>query len=197
MSDYEIRTVTVEDAPQLLAIYSYYVENTAITFEYDPPTLEEFKSRISNTLKKYPYLCILQEGRILGYAYAGPFRTRAAYQWAAEMTIYLAPNARKRGLGRKIYEALEQCLKDMGILNLYACIGYSRTEDEYLSPNSAQFHAHMGYTKIGEFHNCGYKYGRWYDMIYMEKIIGEHISDRALGRGSSAGNSAGREDARL
>lgn len=177
MSDYEIRSVTTADARQLLAIYSYYVENTAITFEYKPPTLEEFESRISNTLKKYPYLCILQEGTIRGYAYAGPFRTRAAYQWAAEMTIYLAPDAQKHGLGRIIYEALEQHLKEMGILNLYACIGYPQTEDEYLSQNSAQFHEHMGYTKIGEFHSCGYKYGRWYDMIYMEKIIGEHTGN--------------------
>lgn len=178
MNNYEIRTVTPEDAPQLLAIYSYYVENTAITFEYDPPTLEEFKRHITNTLRRYPYLCILQGGIIQGYAYAGPFRTRAAYQWAAEMTIYLAPDAQKCGLGRKIYEALEQQLKEIGILNLYACIGYPRVEDEYLSPNSAQFHEHMGYTKIGEFHNCGYKYGRWYDMIYMEKIIGEHMEGK-------------------
>lgn len=180
MSNYEIRSVTIEDAPQLLAIYSYYVENTAITFEYESPTLEEFKSRISNTLQKYPYLCILQEGTILGYAYAGPFRTRAAYQWTAEMTIYLAPDAQKCGLGRKIYEELERQLKEMGILNLYACIGYPRTEDEYLSSNSAQFHEHMGYTKVGEFHNCGYKYGHWYDMIYMEKIIGEHTSNHSV-----------------
>lgn len=177
MSDYEIRTVTLDDAERLLAIYSYYVENTAITFEYDPPTLEEFKSRISNTLKKYPYLCILQGDTILGYAYAGPFHTRAAYQWTAEMTIYLAPDARKHGLGRLLYEALESRLKDMGILNLYACIGYPTTEDEYLSKNSSQFHEHMGYTKVGEFHNCGYKYGHWYDMIYMEKIIGEHTDN--------------------
>lgn len=174
MNNYEIRTVTVADARRLLEIYSYYVENTVITFEYEPPTLEEFESRISNTLQKYPYLCILQEGVIQGYAYAGPFRTRAAYQWTAEMTIYLAPNAQKRGLGRILYEALEIRLKEMGILNLYACIGYPQTEDEYLTRNSANFHEHMGYTKIGQFHNCGYKYGRWYDMVYMEKIIGEH-----------------------
>ncbi len=131
MSDYEIRTVTVDDAEHLLAIYSYYVENTAITFEYATPTLAEFKDRIFNTLKKYPYLCILKEGTILGYAYAGPFHTRAAYQWTAELTIYLAPDARKCGLGRMLYDTLESQLKEMGILNLYACIGYPRTEDEY------------------------------------------------------------------
>jgi phosphinothricin acetyltransferase len=73
-----------------------------------------------------------------------------------------------------LYEALEEKLKEIGILNLYACIGYPVEEDEYLTKNSAEFHAHLGYTKVGEFHKCGYKYGRWYDMIWMEKIVGEH-----------------------
>lgn len=180
MSDYEIRAVTTDDAGRLLEIYSYYVTNTAITFEYDPPTLEEFTARISGTLKKYPYLCILRDDRILGYAYAGPFHTRAAYQWAAEVTIYVASDARKLGLGRMLYETLEEKLKEKGLLNLYACIGYPRAKDPYLTDNSARFHEHMGYIKVGEFHSCGYKYGRWYDMIYMEKIIGEHSSKNFL-----------------
>ena len=74
-----------------------------------------------------------------------------------------------------LYEALEKELKKMGILNLYACIGYPATEDEYLTKNSAEFHEHLGFTKVGEFHKCGYKFGRWYDMIWMEKIIGSHF----------------------
>lgn len=73
-----------------------------------------------------------------------------------------------------LYEELEQELAKMGILNLYACIGYPEAEDEYLTKNSAQFHEHMGYTKVGEFHKCGYKFQRWYDMIWMEKMIGTH-----------------------
>ncbi|MDE7298828.1 MAG: GNAT family N-acetyltransferase [Lachnospiraceae bacterium] len=174
MNDFTIRTVTVDDAERLLEIYSHYVKNTAISFEYDPPTLEEFKSRISNTLKKYPYLCILQNGIIMGYAYAGAFHPRAAFQWAAETTVYLALDARKCGLGRKLYEALEKTLKEMGILNLYALVACPETEDEYLTKNSAEFHAHLGYVKVGELHNCGNKFGRWYHMTYMEKIIGEH-----------------------
>lgn len=77
-------------------------------------------------------------------------------------------------VGRKIYEALEMKLGEMGILNLYACIGCPEVNDEYLTTNSADFHAHMGFVKVGEFHKCGYKFGRWYNMILMEKIIGKH-----------------------
>ena len=77
-----------------------------------------------------------------------------------------------------LYEALADRLQAMGILNLYACIGYPQAEDEYLTKNSAQFHEHLGFTLAGTFHNCGYKFGRWYDMIWMEKIIGEHRPDQ-------------------
>lgn len=177
MSSIEIRTVTVDDAEALLNIYGYYVTHTAISFEYETPTVEEFKRRIVNTLKKYPYLAAVQDKEILGYAYAGPFVGRAAYDWSAEVTIYLAADKRKQGLGRMLYEALERELIKMGILNLYACIGCIETPDEYLTKNSAQFHEHMGYIKAGHFHKCGYKFGRWYDMIWMEKIIGSHKKD--------------------
>lgn len=169
-----IRQATLDDAEQILEIYAYYVENTAITFEYKVPSLDEFKSRMTNTMKRYPYLVIEKEGRIQGYAYAGTFVGRAAYDWSCEMTVYLDHKAQSCGLGRTIYEALEKAVQKMGILNLYACIGYPEYEDEYLTKNSADFHSHLGYVKVGEFHKCGYKFGRWYNMIWMEKIIGEH-----------------------
>ena len=174
MENIVIRTVTTEDTDAILKIYAYYVENTAITFEYDVPTPEEFRKRIQNTLLKYPYLAAEKDGEILGYAYAGTFKDRAAYDWSVEVTIYLKQDAVKCGLGRMLYEALEQELKARGILNLYACIGYPEKEDEYLTKNSAEFHRHLGYETVGEFHKCGYKFGRWYNMIWMEKIIGEH-----------------------
>lgn len=179
MSDIMIRAATPDDAGEILAIYAPYVEKTAITFEYDVPSPEEFRRRIAATLEKYPYLVAVNEGKIVGYAYAGPFKARAAYDWAAEVTIYLAPQATGLGIGRRLYAALEDALRDMGILNLYACIGYPETADEYLTRNSAEFHAHMGYGFIGLFHKCGYKFGRWYDMIWMEKIIGEHLPEQA------------------
>lgn len=174
MNQVTIRTATEADAEALLKIYAYYVENTAITFEYDVPTLEEFRSRIEKTLEKYPYLVIEQDDKIKGYAYAGAFIARAAYDWSAELSIYLAHDAVKGGLGRMLYEALENEMKTRGYLNLYACIGYPIEEDEYLTKNSAQFHAHLGFQTVGEFYKCGYKFGRWYNMIWMEKIIGEH-----------------------
>ncbi|MCF0228421.1 MAG: GNAT family N-acetyltransferase [Parasporobacterium sp.] len=169
-----IRNAVPDDAEAILGIYAYYVENTAITFEYDVPSVPEFRHRIETTLKKYPYLVIEQDGAIQGYAYAGTFKGRAAYDWSCEVTIYMDRNAQKCGMGRKLYEALEERLKDMGILNLYACIAYPGEEDEYLTRNSADFHGHIGYSAVGIFHSCGYKFNRWYDMIWMEKIIGYH-----------------------
>ena len=174
MENFVVRSATVKDAEALLNIYAYYVENTAITFEYEVPSVEEFQQRIANTLKKYPYLVVEKEGMILGYAYAGVFKDRAAYDWSAEVTIYLKYDAVKSGLGRKLYEELETEMKKRGFLNLYACIGYPIEEDEYLTRNSAEFHAHLGYQTVGEFHKCGYKFGRWYNMIWMEKLLGEH-----------------------
>ena len=169
-----IRSANLADAKRLLEIYDYYVKNTAITFEYDTPSLAEFTARMERTMKRYPYLVVERDCRVEGYAYAGIFKDRAAYDWSCETTIYIAPNERKNGLGRMLYEALEEKLKANGILNLYACIGYPEEEDEYLTKNSAEFHEHLGYTRVGKFHKCGFKFGRWYDMIWMEKIIGEH-----------------------
>ena len=170
----KIRNVELTDAERLLEIYDYYVKNTAITFEYETPSLDEFKARIENITKRYPYLVIERNGRIEGYAYAGVFKNRAAYDWSCETTIYIDRAARKSGMGRMLYEALEERLRAMGILNMYACIGYPEKEDEYLTKNSAEFHEHLGYTKVGEFHKCGRKFNRWYNMIWMEKFIGEH-----------------------
>ncbi len=170
----EVRDATLGDAESILKIYDYYVKNTAITFEYDSPTLAEFEDRMKKIMERYPYLVILQDGEIKGYAYARKFIDRAAYDRSCELTIYLDRNAQKCGLGRTLYDALQSALKDMGILNLYACIGYPTQNDEYLTTNSADFHEHLGFVTVGRFHKCGYKFGRWYDMIWMEKIIGTH-----------------------
>lgn len=175
-----IRRATLSDAEKILEIYGHYVRNTAITFEYTVPTLEAFRERIRKSLLKYPYLVMVQGEKVLGYAYAGAFVGRAAYDWSAEVTIYLSPDQRKKGYGRRLYHALEQALKDMGVLNLYACIGYPNEEDEYLTKNSAQFHAHLGYRQVGVFRNCGYKFDRWYSMVWMEKMIGEHTTPQDM-----------------
>ena len=173
----QIRTAAAEDAWELLKIYKPYVKKTAITFEYDVPTPEEFKARIENTLKKYPYLVAEKDGELLGYVYTGPFVGRAAYGWAAEVSIYLKEGSQRLGLGKRLYQAIEEISRAQNILNLNACIGSPETEDEYLTRNSIQFHSHMGYRWVGEFSKCGYKFGRWYNMVWMEKIIGEHPAE--------------------
>lgn len=170
----EIRDAVLDDAPCILEIYDYYVKHTAITFEYETPTLEAFRERMRRTMQRYPYLVILQDDVIQGYAYAGPFVERAAYDWGCELTIYLTPNVRKCGMGRRLYTALASALKAMGILNLYACIAYPEADDDYLTHNSLQFHSHLGFNIVGDFKQCGYKFGRWYHMVWMEKVIGEH-----------------------
>lgn len=177
MSEICIRDVKIDDAKELLEIYSYYVLNTVITFEYEVPSIEEFENRIRNITKVYPYIVLEEDGKIQGYAYAGVFKGRSAYNWACEMTVYLDKNAQKKGFGKKIYQALEERLIQMGMKNLYACIGYPEVEDEYLTKNSAQFHEHLGYKLCGRFSRCGYKFNRWYDMIWMEKIVGEHTAN--------------------
>ena len=173
-----IRTATLSDAQALLNIYSPYVEHTAITFEYDVPSVEEFASRIKNTLQKYPYLVAEKNGRLLGYAYASPFHERPAYDWAVETSIYVDQNIKHQGIGRRLHDALEDALRSQGILNMNACIAYPPEEDEYLDKNSVEFHTHMGCRLVGEFYKCGYKFHRWYNMVWMEKLIGNHLSDQ-------------------
>jgi len=172
--DIFIRVATIDDAKEILEIYTPYVKKTAITFEYEVPSLEESKARMKNTLEKYPYIVAEKNGEILGYAYTGAFVGRAAYDWAVEMTIYLKESRRKMGLGRKLYNALEDISKAQNILNLNACIGYSEIEDKHLTKNSVQFHEHLGYSIVGKFNKCGYKFETWYDMVWMEKMIGAH-----------------------
>ena len=176
----QIRVATKEDAEALLAIYAPYVEKTAITFEYEVPSIEEFRCRIQETLKKYPYLVAEKNGKIVGYAYAGAFHARPAYDWAVEMSIYLREDQRHRGTGKRLYAALEAVLRAQNIQNLYACIGCpDGADDAHLTRNSAQFHAHLGYRLVGEFPRCGYKFGTWYSMVWMEKCIGAHEAQPA------------------
>jgi len=171
-----IRDAKKEDAKVLLELYSYYVEHTAISFELTTPSLSEFKRRLTEIQKHYPYLVIEKNGVIKGYAYAHLFVGRDAYSYSAETTIYLDHDSKRCGLGRLLYEALEDRLKQMGIINLYACIGVPSEEDGYLTNNSRDFHSHMGYRIVGTFNNCGRKFNKWYSMIWMEKLIGDHAA---------------------
>lgn len=176
MPEFTFRNATLDDAERILKIYRYYVEKTAVTFEWTVPTLEEFKVRMKNTMAKFPYIVALEDKKIVGYSYVSPFKEREAYDWAVETTIYLDTEKRRCGIGKRLYLAMEEILRRMHILNLNACIGYPKQDDEYLTKNSMLFHEHLGYTLVGRFHDCGYKFGRWYDMVWMEKAIGVHSS---------------------
>ncbi len=179
MSEITVRDATLRDAAGILKIYAPYIENTAITFEYEVPSLPAFEARMAHIMEKYPYIVAVADGVIRGYAYASAFRSRAAYGWACEMTIYLDPCIQKCGAGKKLYAALEERLQRMGVLNCYACIAYPEEEDAYLTKNSYCFHSHLGYREVGRFHKCAYKFGRWYDMVYLEKAIGRHGTPQA------------------
>ena len=180
MGNIKIRKVQAGDAAALLAIYAPYVKETAISFEYEVPTLEEFTQRMQKIQKMYPYLVAELDGKLVGYAYAGQFQTREAYAWDVEVTIYVDRELRKSGIGRLLYETLERALSAQGILNVTACIAFPSGEcdDEFLTKNSVQFHEHMGYRMVGRFTQCGYKFNRWYDMVWMEKHIGAHTQNQ-------------------
>lgn len=178
MSGLYIRVARPDDAAALLAIYAPYVTDTAITFEYQVPSMEEFRGRIEHILARYPYLVAEQDGELLGYAYAGTFIGRAACDWAAEASIYLRQDCRRAGLGRKLYQALEDAARLQNIVNLNACIACPEAEDEYLTMNSIDFHRHIGYRMAGGFHRCGYKFGRWYGLVWMEKMLGGHPAEQ-------------------
>lgn len=182
-----IERVCENDAGELLKIYAPYVEKTAITFEYIVPDEEEFKERIRTISSKYPYIKAVEAGEILGYAYAGVFKGRKAYDYSVETTIYVRSDMKRRGVGRFLYEQLEKSLKSMGILNMNACIASPSKESVYLDESSYEFHKSQGFSLVGRFHDSGYKFNQWFDMIWMEKMIGEHstgMSEVSFGKWS-------------
>ena len=159
-----IRIATESDLPQILEIYRPYVENTTYSFEYEAPSFDAFRARFLGITKQFPWLVWEESGVILGYAYAcAPFE-RAAYQWCAEPSIYLLPQAQGKGIGRKLYEVLEQILIAQGYRLSYAII---TSENEA----SLAFHRAMGYKETAQFPGCGYKFGKWLGVTWMEKPL--------------------------
>ena len=168
--DIIIRAATVKDAEALLDIYAYYVEHTTLTYEYEVPSVEEFRRRIAHTLQRYPYLAAEMSGEIIGYSYAGSFRERAAYAWDAEMSIYLKREVHRHGVGQQLYTLMENILKEQGIVKTVAVI--TMPTDEYSDFNSVPFHEKMGYQLAGKLDYTGFKFNRWYSILYMDKQIG-------------------------
>ncbi len=177
MNAITLRVAREEDAPALLAIYAPYVENTAITFAYHAPDLAEFTATMRQVQQKYPYLVAERQGELLGYVYANQFHEREAYDWSVETSIYIRQDCRRSGLGRLLYQALETVLGEQHILNLNADIAFSEKPDEHLTLDSVKFHDRMGYRMAGHFRQCGYKFGRWYDIVWMEKHLADHPAD--------------------
>ena len=159
-----IRMATVADVPQILEIYRPYIENTAISFEYTVPSLEEFTQRFLKITQRFPWLVWEEAGEILGYAYGSlPFE-RAAYQWNASASIYLRQDKLGQGMGKQLYAALEERLQKQGYKKVYAII---TTANEA----SVAFHKAVGYRHTATMENCGFKFGAWYGTIWMEKEL--------------------------
>lgn len=163
-----LRLATPADAPALVEIYAPYVEETPITFEYEVPTAQEFSRRIKTTLEKYPYLVAELDGVPVGYAYASAFKARAAYNWAVETSVYVKHGAGGKGIGKSLYQGLEAALKAQNVENVNACI------TDFPGSASIPFHQKLGYKTVARFTKCGYKLGIWWDMVWMEKFLGEH-----------------------
>lgn len=161
-----LRFATIHDVPAILNIYAPYILNTAVTFEYDVPGLPEFEARFNAITQDCPWLVWEENGVVLGYAYAEKPFTRAAYQWAADLAIYLHPDAQGKGIGRKLYNAVEDMIRRQGYC---LCYGVVTSANE----RSCAFHEAMGYIRRAEFPRCGYKFGQWYDTIWYEKRLRE------------------------
>ena len=159
-----IRIATEADVPAILELYAPFIVTTTATFEYDIPSPEEFLERFRTVTEKFPWLVVEENGTILGYAYASPPYHRAAYSWVAEPSIYVAPSAQGRGIGKMLYAGLEAVLKEQGFQVLYAII---TGENE----NSVRFHEKMGYIHRVYFPDCGFKFNRWLGLIWMEKRL--------------------------
>ncbi len=162
-----IRLATIEDTESILAIYAPYVSNSVITFEYEVPTLDEICCRIADTLKEYPYIVAILDNQIIGYAYAHRQRERAAYQWNAELSIYLDVDSQGRGIGKTLYTCLMELLKLQGIVNVYGAVTVP-------NPASERLHESLGFRRLGNFVNTGFKMGKWLDVAWFEKAINDY-----------------------
>lgn len=159
-----LRFAVPADASALLEIYGPYVTDTSVTFEYHVPTEEEFARRIRSISAGFPYLVCERDGFILGYAYAHPPWERAAYQWNAELTVYLRQNCRGGGLGTALYTALLELLRAQGIRTALGCVTHPNPASEHL-------HKKLGFQVCARFHRSGWKLGRWYDVQWFEKSL--------------------------
>ena len=159
-----IRLATEADVPAMLAIYAPYILTTTYTFEYDVPSEEAFLTRFRSITEKFPWLVWEENGQILGYAYGSAPFERAAYSWCTEDSVYLCPEAKGKGIGKKLLFALEKLLQFQGYRKIYAIITSENTV-------SLDFHRKNGYLFTSEMEKCGYKFDRWLGVVWMEKDL--------------------------
>lgn len=152
-----VRPVRRDDADAIASIYAHYVRESVITFEIDPPDAGEMASRIGNIVPLHPYLVAEEAGSVVGYAYAGRLYERAAYRWAAETTVYVAPDRHRRGIGRMLYQALLAELAAQGFMSAFGKITLP-------NPASVLLHETMGFRQAGVLAKVGYKRGAWHDV---------------------------------
>ncbi len=166
-----IRFVKTEDSGALLKIYAQYID-TAITFEYVLPTVQEFSKRIEHIRRDYPYLVCEEDDHIIGYAYAHRQMERAAYQWNAELSVYLDNSHTSKGLGKRFYCILMDILKLQGIKTVYGGVSMPNEKSEKL-------HESLGFSRLGTYHKTGYKSGNWHDVTWFEKEIAPYSIEPA------------------
>ena len=167
-----IRLAEEGDAPQIAAIYAPVVRDTIISFEAEPPSAEEIARRVRDTLVRWPWLVCERDGEVLGYAYAGAHRSRAAYQWSVDVSVYVREDARQRGVGRALYTSLIAALDLQGFYNAYAGIAL---------PNNASvgLHEAMGFRLVGVYRGVGYKLGAWRDVGWWGLTLREGVASEA------------------
>lgn len=161
-----IRSATLDDAPALLEIYRPFIENTAVSFETQVPTVDEFAARVEKALNGWAWLVAEVDGQIAGYAYGGTHRERAAYRWSVETSVYLHSDFHRRGIARLLYSQLFDVLAEKGYCNAYA--GATLPNDA-----SIGFHRSMGFEWVGVFKRVGWKFGRWHDVAWMQRVLRE------------------------
>jgi phosphinothricin acetyltransferase len=171
-----LRPCTPADAEQIHAIYAPVVEETAISFEYTPPSIAEMRRRIAETIATHPWLVAEVSGRTVGYAYAHRHRERAAYQWTAETSVYISREVRRAGLGRVLYTGLLAQLQLMGFYN--ACAGITLP-----NPASVGLHEALGFRPVGVYPRLGWKFGGWHDVGWWIKRLRDDDSPEIRGRG--------------
>ncbi|MEP6733766.1 MAG: arsinothricin resistance N-acetyltransferase ArsN1 family B, partial [bacterium] len=178
MSQTTIRLAVENDAEEVAAIYGPVVTHTPISFEWQPPTADEMRSRIVATrTAQLPWIVLERDGRVMGYAYAGRHRgERAAYRWSVESSLYIHPDARRTGVGRALYTSLFALLTAQGFVNVYA--GATLPNE-----GSVGLHAAMGFREVGVYRNVGFKFDTWHDVIWWYLRLVDHPLAPELPRG--------------